>query len=114
MGFLFFNLSNDQSGIQNRLGVLFFVAVNQTFGVIMPTIAVIPLQRNIIKRERSAGTYRASSAYLAKLLSSLPLTYVAALIVTVPLYWMVGFQVRDLSLTFENDSIVNRTILKNT
>ncbi|KAJ3215521.1 ATP-binding cassette sub- G member 2 [Dinochytrium kinnereticum] len=58
-GFIFYKMKLDQSGIQNRLGALFFIAVNQTFGVVMPTLSVLPLERLIIKRERASGTYSA-------------------------------------------------------
>jgi ATP-binding cassette subfamily G (WHITE) protein 2 len=92
MGALFWQVNDTQGGIQNRLGVLFFVIVNQTFGVVMPIINVLPLQRDIIKRERTSGTYRASSAFIAKFLSSLPLAYIGSLLLSIPVYWMVGLQ----------------------
>ncbi|KAJ3101117.1 ATP-binding cassette sub- G member 2 [Phlyctochytrium planicorne] len=92
MGFIFFRLNLEQAGIQNRLGALFFIVVNQTFGVVMPTLAVLPLERPIIKRERSAGTYAASAAYMAKFVSTIPLTIAGALILGVPIYWMIGLQ----------------------
>lgn len=92
VGFIFFRVSLNQSGIQNRIGAAFFLAVNQTFGQVMPTLALLPLQTIIIRRERSAGTYSASAAYFAKLTSTLPLTIVGTLILGVPVYWMIGFQ----------------------
>ena len=95
MGFIFFRLGTTQAGIQDRLGVLFFICVNQTFGTVMPTISVFPEQRQIIKRERAAGTYRTSSAYLAKFMSTLPLTYAGALLLAVPVYWMIGMLLRS-------------------
>lgn len=101
MGFLFFQVGMTPAGIQDRLGVLFFICVNQTFGVVMPTINLFPAQKLIIKRERAAGTYRASSAFLAKFVSSLPLTYAGALILAIPVYWMIGLQkVASKYLTF--------------
>ncbi|RKO89550.1 P-loop containing nucleoside triphosphate hydrolase protein [Blyttiomyces helicus] len=92
MGFIFFKVGNNAVGVQNRLGALFFVAVNQTFGIVMPTIGIFPMERQIIKRERSAGTYRSISVYSAKVASTLPLTIVGALIVAIPVYWMIGLQ----------------------
>ncbi|KAJ3088572.1 ATP-binding cassette sub- G member 2, partial [Quaeritorhiza haematococci] len=92
MGFVYWRVSNDAGGVQNRIGVLFFICVNQTFGVVMPTIGIFPEQRQIIKRERAAGTYRVSSAYLAKLVSTLPLNILGSLLLSVPVYWMIGLQ----------------------
>lgn len=56
----------------------------------MPTLGIFPIQRNIIKRERAAGSYRATSAFLAKLVSSLPLVAAGSLLLSVPVYWMIG------------------------
>ncbi|KAJ3312522.1 hypothetical protein HDU76_002861 [Blyttiomyces sp. JEL0837] len=92
MGSIFWQVKLDKTGVQNRIGALFFLVTNQTFGTVMPTLAVLPLQRPIIKRERSAGMYRASAAYLAKWISTIPLIVAGALILAVPVYWMVGFQ----------------------
>ncbi|KAI8852325.1 P-loop containing nucleoside triphosphate hydrolase protein [Chytridium lagenaria] len=71
-------------GIQNRLGALFFIVVNQTFGVVMPNIGSIPLQRLIILRERSSGSYCASAAYLAKWVSGLPANLLGASVLALP------------------------------
>ncbi|KAH6563267.1 hypothetical protein BASA62_008693 [Batrachochytrium salamandrivorans] len=75
LGFIYFKMTNDTGGVQSRIGLLFFLCINQTFAVVMPNISVFPLQRQIIKRERSAGSYRSSSAFVAKLISSLPLSF---------------------------------------
>lgn len=74
------------------VGFKIILGVNQTFGVIMPTLAVFPTERQIIKRERAGASYRASSSYLAKVVSTLPLTIAGVLILTVPVYWMIGLQ----------------------
>ncbi|KAL3895831.1 MAG: hypothetical protein SGCHY_004460 [Lobulomycetales sp.] len=81
-----------QDSIQNRIGVIFFIIVNQSMGTVMPTIAVFPTQRQIIRRERASNSYRASSAFLSKFVSSIPLTVVSCLILCVPVYWMIGLQ----------------------
>ena len=78
--------------INHSLGSLFFVAIQLAFGNVMPTIAVFTLQKQIIKRERAAGTYSASSAYIAKILSQLPLVIFATLLFGIPVYWMIGLQ----------------------
>eukprot|EP00158_Paraphelidium_tribonemae_P009241 Partr_v1_DN28810_c2_g1_i2_m34268 putative ATP-binding cassette, subfamily G (WHITE), member 2 len=93
LGFVFFRLDTSYEGIQNRIGALFFITTNLTFGNVMPTIALFTLERDVIKRERASGTYRASTAFVAKLLSQIPLVVVATLLFSAPVYWMVGFQV---------------------
>lgn len=91
-GFIFFRMPLDYAGAMDRFGLFFFICVNQTFGVVMPTLAIFPEQRRIIKRERSAGSYRSSSAYIAKAISTIPLTLAGALLLAVPIYWMAGLQ----------------------
>jgi hypothetical protein len=67
----------------------------------MPTINVFPDQKIIIKRERAAGTYRAFSGFFSKFISTLPLVYAGSLLLSIPIYWMVGFQkVAEKYLTF--------------
>ncbi|KNC98891.1 uncharacterized protein SPPG_05858 [Spizellomyces punctatus DAOM BR117] len=92
IGFVFFRISDDQAGVQNRYGVLFFICINQTFSFLMPIITVFPLERRIILRERAAGSYRVSAAYLAKSLSQWPLAICASLLFSLPVYWLIGLQ----------------------
>ncbi|KAJ3248294.1 ATP-binding cassette sub- G member 2 [Chytriomyces hyalinus] len=92
MGFVFFRLDNDAAGVQSRVGFLFFICINQTFGVVMPAIGVFPTVRTIFKRERAAGCYRASSCFIGKVISALPLCWTSSLLMSLPLYWMVGLQ----------------------
>ncbi|KAJ3013164.1 ATP-binding cassette sub- G member 2 [Thoreauomyces humboldtii] len=89
MGFVFFRLSHGQSGIQSRIGFLcespstmklvqsvadltdsFYLSViwpiNQFFVTMQPVLTTFPLERVIMLRERSAGSYRVSSFFLAK------------------------------------------------
>jgi ATP-binding cassette subfamily G (WHITE) protein 1 len=56
----------------------------------MPLIAVFTQQRQIIKRERASRTYRSSTAYLAKVISQIPLVVLSTAIFALPVYWMVG------------------------
>jgi ABC-type multidrug transport system permease subunit len=83
--------------VQSRIGILFFMVINQSFGVVMPQINVFPAEREIMKRERAAGSYRASSAFLAKFLSSRPLSLLGSVVLSAPIYWMVGLQVSCLT-----------------
>ncbi|KAI8608211.1 P-loop containing nucleoside triphosphate hydrolase protein [Chytriomyces sp. MP71] len=92
MGFVFFKLDNDAAGVQSRIGFLFFICINQTFGVVMPAIGVFPSVRTIFKRERASGCYRASSCFIAKIISAVPLCWINSLMLSIPLYWMVGLQ----------------------
>jgi ABC-type multidrug transport system permease subunit len=87
------------AGIQSKIGFLFFLCINQTFGVVFPLVNAFVPQRPIIRRERASGSYRSSTAYLeltisffAKFLITVPLNILGALVLIVPIYFMVGLQ----------------------
>ncbi|KAJ3203451.1 ATP-binding cassette sub- G member 2 [Dinochytrium kinnereticum] len=95
IGFTFFRLKNDQKGIQNRIGVLFFWPVNQVFNTIMPILGVFPLERVIMLRERSTRSYRVSSFFFSKVLTEIiPATFFT-LLACIPLYFMMGLRLDD-------------------
>ncbi|KAI8994417.1 ABC-2 type transporter-domain-containing protein [Gaertneriomyces semiglobifer] len=91
-GFVWFRMGVNSAGVQNRIGAIFFISVNQVFGTMMPVVVLFPSQRPIVKRERAAGSYSASAAYISRLLSSIPLLYISLILLCVPGYWMIGFQ----------------------
>lgn len=92
IGFAFFRLSDDQGGALARIGALFIIPVNASFAVLFPILAIFPLQRNIMLRERSAGTYRISSFYLSKILTEVPNQVFQRIIFYLVVYWMVGLR----------------------
>jgi hypothetical protein len=49
------------------------------------------MERMIIHKERSAGWYRLSAYYMAKMLSELPLILVQPVIFVGVSYWCIGF-----------------------
>jgi ABC-type multidrug transport system ATPase subunit/ABC-type multidrug transport system permease subunit len=89
---LFYNLPLNHNGIQDRLGVLFFVCIQLSYGIVMPNIVVFVLQRAVIQRERSSGTYRASTAFLSKVFVFFPLVTLLVVITCFPLYWIIKLQ----------------------
>ena len=91
-GFVFFQVDQDQAGIQNRIGVLFILAINTMFNTVMPLVLVFPIVKTIIIRERYASTYRVLSVYIAQFLSSLPLRFVIVTVIMSALYWMIGLK----------------------
>lgn len=92
IGLLYFNVSDDAAGVQNRLGVFFFLSINLTFGVVGPSINVFPDTKRIIKRERAAGSYRPLTAFMAVAISGLPLAWAGNVILGTATYWIVGLE----------------------
>ncbi|KAJ3179549.1 ATP-binding cassette sub- G member 2 [Gaertneriomyces sp. JEL0708] len=90
LGFVFFRIDRDAAGVQNRVGVLFFICINQVFSFLQPIITVFPLERRMILRERAAGMYRISTAYAAKAISQWPTAAIASACFSIPVYWLIG------------------------
>ncbi|KAJ1560129.1 ATP-binding cassette sub- G member 2, partial [Cladochytrium tenue] len=92
LGFVFFRLGTDDAGVQSRLGLMLFVVISLSYGVVMPFISVFPLACNLIRRERASGAYHPLAAYVAKFLSQAPALFVANFLMAATLYWMVGLK----------------------
>ncbi|KAI8322724.1 P-loop containing nucleoside triphosphate hydrolase protein [Martensiomyces pterosporus] len=92
LGFVFFQLGNTQSSVQNRIGALFSLTVQCTFPVIIPVMTVIMQGRAILLRERSGGTYRMTSYFVSKSLSFFPLVFCPFYVMYTGIYFIAHFQ----------------------
>lgn len=92
ISFIFFQMPRSFAGVQNRIGLLFFVPINQTFTIVMPLISIFALDRAIILRERYSATYRTSPAFLSKFLSLLPLRLTLTTIFSFMVYYISGLR----------------------
>jgi len=92
LGCTFLQISNDQTGIQTRVGSLFFITTNLIFSTAQPLLMIWPLERLIVQRERASHAYRTSAAYIAKSISVLPLRLLASTIMSTLLYFLLGYQ----------------------
>nr|XP_057923955.1 broad substrate specificity ATP-binding cassette transporter ABCG2-like [Doryrhamphus excisus]XP_057923956.1 broad substrate specificity ATP-binding cassette transporter ABCG2-like [Doryrhamphus excisus] len=92
VGAIFFNVQEDQSGIQNRFGALFFITVNQCFSSLSSAELFI-LQRKLFIHEYISGYYRLSVYFLSKVLSEiLMLRTIPAMVFTCVSYFMIGLK----------------------
>ena len=92
MGVLFFRSGLDSGGVQNRVGVLFFAAINETFSNVIPILAKFDFEKKIAKRERAAASYKSWTSFLSKWLVNIPTVIISTLAFSVPLYYMVGLK----------------------
>ncbi|XP_053499308.1 broad substrate specificity ATP-binding cassette transporter ABCG2 isoform X1 [Ictalurus furcatus] len=93
VGAIFFSVSNNRSGIQNRMGALFFITTNQCFSSLSSAELFIT-ERKLFLHEYVSGYYRVSVYFLCKLLSDiLVLRTFPAIIFSSVAYWMIGFKV---------------------
>lgn len=90
LGTLFWQVDVDLSGVQNRLGVLFFMCALLGFAS-TSALSMFNRERLIFMRERENGYYSASSYFIAKLLFDLiPLRVFPPLLMGSTSYYMIG------------------------
>ncbi|XP_072232402.1 broad substrate specificity ATP-binding cassette transporter ABCG2 isoform X2 [Leuresthes tenuis] len=92
VGALFFNVNDDQSGIQNRVGALFFIVVNQMFSSLSAAELFIS-ERKLFTHEYISGYYRVSVYFLCKILSDIiTLRTIPAIVFSCVAYFMIGLK----------------------
>ncbi|KAM9834514.1 broad substrate specificity ATP-binding cassette transporter ABCG2-like isoform 2-T2 [Syngnathus typhle] len=92
VGAIFFNVQEDQSGIQNRFGALFFITVNQCFSSLSSAELFIA-ERKLFIHEYISGYYRVSVYFLSKILSDIvTLRTIPAMVFSCVAYFMIGLK----------------------
>lgn len=94
-GYLYYNITNDISGFQNRLGLFFFILA--LFGFSSLTgLHSFSQERIIFLRERANNYYHPAAYYLSKILCDLlPLRVLPPVILLSILYPLVGLTVEN-------------------
>lgn len=92
VGVIFFGVGENSSGIQNRIGALFFITTNQCFSSLSSAELFIA-ERKLFVHEYISGYYRVSVYFLSKILSDiLTLRTIPAFIFSCVAYWMIGLK----------------------
>jgi ABC-type multidrug transport system ATPase subunit len=90
LGFLFYGLTDDIAGFQNRLGLFFFLLALFGFST-LTTLYVFTSERLLFVRERAKGYYSPLSYFAAKVIFDIiPLRLVPPLIMGAIVYPMTG------------------------
>ena len=90
-GFLFYGLTDDIKGFQNRLGLCFFILALFGFST-LTTLTVFSSERVIFVRERANGYYSPITYFAAKVVFDIvPLRLIPPIIMGSIVYPMVGF-----------------------
>ncbi|KAK5126799.1 hypothetical protein LTR85_009733 [Meristemomyces frigidus] len=90
IGFLFYGLSDDLPGFQNRLGFFFFILALFGFST-LTSLTVFAPERLLFVRERAKGYYHPVSYYLAKVVFDIvPLRLIPPIIMGAIMYPMTG------------------------
>ncbi|MCJ1322567.1 hypothetical protein MMC15_007916 [Xylographa vitiligo] len=89
-GFLFYGLSNDIKGFQNRLGLLFFILALFGFST-LTSLTTFTSERLLFLRERANGYYAPVTYFAAKVVFDIvPLRLIPPIILGVIVYPMTG------------------------
>ncbi|XP_051249520.1 broad substrate specificity ATP-binding cassette transporter ABCG2-like [Dicentrarchus labrax] len=92
VGAIFFDVKEDQSGMQNRFGALFFIVVNQCFSSLSSAELFIS-ERKLFIHEYISGYYRVSVYFLSKILSDIiTLRTIPAIVFSCVAYFMIGLK----------------------
>ncbi|CAO3663470.1 unnamed protein product [Rhizopus stolonifer] len=90
LGSLFWQVDVDLSGVQNRLGVLFFMCALLGFAT-TSSLDIFSKERILFMRERENGYYSPGAYFLAKILFDIiPLRVIPPLVMGSICYYMVG------------------------
>jgi ABC-type multidrug transport system ATPase subunit/ABC-type multidrug transport system permease subunit len=90
LGFLFYGLTDDIAGFQNRLGLFFFVLALFGFST-LSSLNVFSSERPVFVRERANGYYAPITYFLAKVIFDIvPLRLIPPIIMGSILYPMTG------------------------
>jgi len=92
MGLIFLQLVDDQRGIQDREGSLFFIAVNGMMTSTMGVLSIFAAEKAVFIREYESGLYRLPAYFLSRTVVELPFKIVFPIIGGSLLYWIIGYQ----------------------
>lgn len=96
-GILYFNISNDISGFQNRLGLFFFLLALFGFST-LTTLQLFAQERTIFVRERANGYYHLISYYCAKVIFDIiPLRVFPPIVLGIIVYPLAGLTTDDFA-----------------
>ena len=91
LGFTFFRLGYSQGDVLGRAGLLFFIPIQNTFGVLFPIITFVPMTTGLLRKERRTGAYRVSTYYLSRYTVEIPVAVLSRLVFFILIYWLASF-----------------------
>uniref|UniRef100_A0A8D0GS12 Broad substrate specificity ATP-binding cassette transporter ABCG2 n=1 Tax=Sphenodon punctatus TaxID=8508 RepID=A0A8D0GS12_SPHPU len=92
VGAIFSGVKNDVTGIQDRVGALFFLTSNQCLNSIT-TVELFIAEKKIFMHEHVSGYYRVSAYFFSKIMADMiPMRTLPCVIFTCINYFIVGFK----------------------
>jgi len=90
LGTIYWQHENNQAGIKNSNGALFFIVTNISFANIFAICNSFAGELPLFLREHEAGMYRTDTYFLSKQLVELPLHLLETTVLFTIIYWMAG------------------------
>eukprot|EP00930_Biecheleria_cincta_P058012 TRINITY_DN43878_c0_g1_i1.p1 TRINITY_DN43878_c0_g1~~TRINITY_DN43878_c0_g1_i1.p1 ORF type:complete len:652 (-),score=112.13 TRINITY_DN43878_c0_g1_i1:306-2261(-) len=91
-GLVYLQLGFAQKSIQDRMGILVFLTMNQAFGAVIGTAQIIPRQIVIVNRDRANRLYSVLPFYTSSLLVTIPVESVPTVLNTIIVYFMANLR----------------------
>ena len=90
LGLFFFNLSNNDHGVQDRAGVLLMIMINTFFLACMAGLASFPPERNVFLHEQESESYNPYIYFLSKTFAEIPFQIMYPTLFSCVIYFMIG------------------------
>jgi len=90
IGFLYFDVGNDQSSVQNINGLHFLMMMQVAMQQIVPALTVFAVDMPLYMREHRAGMYSMSALFISRNLVDLPMQLSLGLFFGTIIYWLAG------------------------
>eukprot|EP01035_Chromulina_nebulosa_P018182 gene18182-23840_t len=87
LSLLYHNVKYSQTNIQDRIGLLYFITLNQSFTPLVGVLRLFPAEKRIISREIAVGSYPLSSYFLSRVLAELPGQTITTIVFCAIVYW---------------------------
>merc|ERR1719265_1294671 len=91
-GLVYLRMGTDQTSLQDRTGILFFMVMNQAFGSVIGISDIMPNQLRVVSRERASKMYSSASYFAATFLVTLPLELMPSLVTGTIVYYMTALR----------------------
>lgn len=89
---IWWQVADDQNGVQDRSGVLFFLTTNTMMTNVMGVLTTFGGERGAVLREQENGMYTTLPYFVSRILCDLPVKILGTSLFGTIAYWCVGFQ----------------------
>ena len=90
VGLIYLRLGNTQTDVQNRMGAVFLMIMNQSMGSMFGTLSMFAVEVPIYLREHQSRLYSSYAYYLARSLAEIPMQVLWPFLFVSITYWMIG------------------------